>query len=250
MSYGVNTYGYAAYGMTNPGGSIVLDTKSFSPSALIDLYELDATMLGGDKTYFHAGVNGLEQNIVWQGIAYTRYPILVEGFEKTTKGTLPRPTIKVANISGLMSAYAKQYSDLIGAKVTRRRTFAKYLDPINFTNGINPTADPNVSFPDEVWYVDRKSAQTPIFLEYELAASFDIVGVMLPRRQCIQNTCIWKYRGAECGFTGGAVAKYNDQPTTNLSEDVCSKKLSGCKLRFGALAPLPYGGFPGVGLIR
>jgi hypothetical protein len=37
-----------------------------------------------------------------------------------------------------------------------------------------------------------------------------LVGVVLPRRQIIANVCQWKYRGAECGYTGPPVADAND----------------------------------------
>lgn len=230
--------------------TIELDIQSLAPGTLVDLFELDTTSLGGDKTYFHPGTNELTNNVVWQGITYTRFPIMVEGFERTGSGTMPRPKIKVANVTGAISALAYLYQDLVGAKVTRRRTFLKYLDAVNFTGGVNPSADPNVGFPDEIWNVDRKSAENGIFVEFELAAAFDVAGILLPRRQCIQNVCTWKYRSAECSYTGGPVANISDVPVTTLPDDVCGKRLTSCKLRFGATAQLPFGGFPGVGLIR
>jgi lambda family phage minor tail protein L len=73
---------------------------------------------------------------------------------------------------------------------------------------------------------------------------------MLPRRQVVQNVCAWRYRSAECGYTGGAVADINDQPTTDPARDQCGKRLASCKLRFGQYAELPFGGFPAAGLIR
>jgi lambda family phage minor tail protein L len=230
--------------------SISSDIQLLAPSAVVELFELDLTSLGGEKYYFHGGINSQGNNIVWKGITYTRYPIEAEGFEKTSTGTLPRPTLRAANIMGEVSALAYNFQDLVGGKIIRRRTFAKYLDAINFPGGINPYADPNVAFPDEVWSIDRKSAENPVFVEFELAAAFDVIGIMLPRRQCIQNTCTWKYRSAECGYTGGAAATKNDVPTADLTQDVCGKRLSSCKMRFGITGQLPYGGFPGVGLIR
>jgi lambda family phage minor tail protein L len=224
------------------------DIQKLNPGTVVDLYELDVRALGGEQFYFHAGVNELGNNIIWQGISYARYPIEVSGFEKTGQGTLPRPTITAANINGVLTQLAKAYQGLLGAKLIRRRTFIKYLDAVNFSSG-NAYADPNAHFADEVWFIDRKSGENPIFIEFELAAAFDVSGVLLPRRQCIQNTCIWKYRSTECGFSGGAVADINDVPTTDINNDVCGKKLNSCKLRFGTNGVLPYGGFPGVGLI-
>jgi lambda family phage minor tail protein L len=212
-------------GGNNSGWSFIteyFDVRSGSqlsdPGAIIDLFELDySNLTGGEVLYFHAGVNGLGSDVVWQGRVYSRYPIDVEGFERSSSGTLPRPKIKVANILGSISSLAYTYQDLVGTKLTRRRTFLKYLDAVNFIGGYNLTADPNVGFTDEIWTVDRKSAENMIFVEFELAAAFDVAGVLLPRRHCIQNTCTWAYRSAECGFTGGAVATKNDITVPGVS---------------------------------
>ena len=46
------------------------DIQSLSPSALIELFELDMSVTtSGGKLYFHAGTNGLSQPIVWQGVS-------------------------------------------------------------------------------------------------------------------------------------------------------------------------------------
>jgi len=66
----------------------------------------------------------------------------------------------------------------------------------------------------------------------------------------VQNICPWRYRSSECGYTGTAYFNANDQSVTTLEQDVCGKRLSSCKLRFGEFAELPYGGFPASGLIR
>src|SRR6185436_7754424 len=39
-------------------------------------------------------------------------------------------------------------------------------------------------------------------------------GVMLPRRQIIQNICTWRYRGSECGYTGAPLWDGNDSEFT------------------------------------
>ena len=68
-----------------------------------------------------------------------------------------------------------------------------------------------------------------------------------PKRQCIQNICQWVYRSTECGYTGTNYWTANDEAVTSASSDRCGKRLSSCKLRFGATAELPYGSFPGIG---
>lgn len=223
-----------------------VDLAKLNPGARIVLYTLE---YNGVSTRFHSGVNEFGSSIIWQGKAYNKFPIKADGFERNSTGTLPRPRLVVANISGVISVINKSNEDLVGAKVTRHITFVKYLDAINFING-NPTADSEAEFPPEIWYIDRKVNENPVSVEWELTAPWDVVGIKLPRRQFIANSCVWKYRGAECGYAGDPVADELDNPTFDPLKDRCSKKLSACKLRFGENNQLPFGGFPSVGLIR
>lgn len=225
------------------------EIQSLSPSALIEVFEIDATAQGAPAVlYYHNGTNELKASVVWQGKTYIPLPIEATGFEWSGKGQLPRPKIKVCNVDGLFGAEAAAYADLLGAKFTRRRTHAKFLDAVNFTAG-NPNADPTQSHPDEIWFFDRKSGENDVYLEFELSTPFDVAGVMLPGRQFVQNVCPWVYRGSECGYTGGAVAMDDDTLTTNLALDRCGKRIPSCKLRHGTYAVLPYGGFPGAGRV-
>jgi lambda family phage minor tail protein L len=230
--------------------TIASDIQLPAPGSLVELFVLDLTSVGSVVLYFHTGTNGLISNVVWQGTTYTAMPMQFEGWELTGKGQLPRPKARISNANGLIATYCKSYNDLVGAKLTRKRTFAKYLDAINFPGGVNATADPNVHFADDVYFVDRKSVENKTMVEFELAAAFDVQGILLPRRQFIQNVCAWKYRSAECGFAGGAVALSDDTPTATLALDSCGKRIASCKLRFGTYSPLPFGGFPATGLIK
>ena len=230
--------------------TIASDLQKLAPGALIELFILDATALGGDVTRLHAGTNELRASVVWQGATYAPFPIEASGFELSGRGALPQPKVRVANVTGLITALCMELNDLVGAKFTRKRTLVKYLDAVNFTGGVNPTADATQEFPDEIWYVNRKAEENKVFVEFDLAAAFDVQGVKLPRRQVIANVCSWLYRGPECGYAGGAVADINDVATTVLANDQCGKRLASCKLRFGEFAELPYGGFPGAGLVR
>jgi lambda family phage minor tail protein L len=219
------------------------EIQSLSPSALIELFSLDLTQFpGGNVAYFHAGLNEIQQPVVWQGVQYVPLPIEVEGFDITAKGALPRPRVRVANINGLFSAEVKAHDDLIGCRLIRRRTFARFLDAVNFTSGENPEADPSQHFPDDIWFVNQKLSENKYIIEFELASAFDLQGVKLPYRQVIQNSCVWKYRGPECGYTGAARDK--DGEFCSSDKDFCAKRLADCRARFGDL--LPYGGFPGA----
>lgn len=393
--------------------AITADLYRLAADRIVELFELDATAIGGSVSRFCNDANQLGVDVVWQGNTYLRFPIEAKGFEFSGKGQIPRPTLRVANVTGLLGALVRDYDDLIGAKLTRRRTLVKYLDVVNFpaqrnlliyssvfsnaawtqqnsialtdnyaaapdnisapysttatravfptatlarifqtviglasqtvtfsiwlksntgasqsvelwlreqgfgttygsasvtvttawqrfsitatigsgSTGVmamlyhsgtgfptwdvlmwgaqveiaataseyqpvgsvfsrNPTADPTAAMADDVYYIDRKANENKYLIEFELAASFDVGGVQLPRRVVIQNVCPWVYRGAECGYAGGAVAKADDTATAILAQDACGKRLSSCKLRFGTYAELPYGGFPSAGLIR
>jgi lambda family phage minor tail protein L len=230
------------------------DLQAIAPSAVIELFqlELNATQHGVNETYyFHAGVNADDNSdIVWDGQEYIRYPIEAIDFAYTGTGQLPRPKMRVSNIFGTITAILLSLPDgLLGAKVTRIRTLARYIDAVNFPGGVNPlgTPDPTAEFPREIYYVDRKSTETRDVVEFELAAVFDLAGIQAPKRQCIANICQWVYRSAECSYTGSSYFDENDNPVGSLGADVCGKRLSSCKRRFGDFGILPFGSYPGIG---
>jgi lambda family phage minor tail protein L len=221
------------------------EIQSLSPSAIVELFELDySNYTSGTIVRFHAGTNQLNSPVVWKGVEYIPMPIEATEFEMSTSGSLPRPKMRVANVDGIISATIMTFDDLVGAKVTRKRTMVKFLDAVNFQGGVNPTADPSQAFQDDIWYVERKVSETRYMVEWELSSAFDLMGVKLPYRQVIQNSCTWRYRGAECGWTGANFDK-NDA-SCDPSADECAKRLSSCRARFGQTAILPYGGFPGA----
>lgn len=221
------------------------EIQLLAPSSIVELFVLDATMFKGGSIYrFHSGTSEVKSPVTWQGKVYQPLPIEAEGFDMTAGGALPRPKIRVANVEGLFSAAVAEMDDLVGCKIIRKRTMAKFLDAVNFPNG-NPHADPMQEFPDQMWFIDKKNSENKYMIEWELASAFDVQGVMLPFRQVIQNSCSWTYRGPECGYAGPAYDK-DDKRTWLEGTDFCAKRLSSCRVRFGQNAVLPFGGFPGV----
>ncbi len=199
-----------------------IELQSLSPSTVIELFEMDATELGGEVLYFHAGTNELSQNITWNGQVYVRYPIKISGFELSGDGAFPRPKLAVSNALSAITLVLQLYQDLIGAKVTRRRTLKKFLDAVNFTGGVNPDEDMTAEFPVDIYFIDRKSQESRELVEFELASSIDLAGIKLPRRQIIQNVCSWRYRSTECGYTGAPLWDINDDML--LQSDVTSSE--------------------------
>lgn len=215
------------------------DIQKLDPGTKLELYELDSTDLGGQVEYFHDGVTAGRTPVVWQGNSYTPWPTIAEGFEINGKGQQPTPKMRLGNIGGAMTVRCIAFADLVGARLTRRRVFAKYLDGM-------PGADPTAGFPDDIYYVERKTYEGKQFVEWELSSSLDVEDVYLPLRQVLVNACSWDYRSAECSYVGPAVAKLDDAPTNDPTLDRCGKRLSSCKLRFGEFGPLPFAGFPGA----
>ena len=175
------------------------DIQKVNPSAIIELFTLtlDNTLHGATTVYrFHAGTN-LDANgkIVWAGNDYLRFPVQSTGFAYQ-RGQLPRPTLTVSNmgtpsISAILLTVNQTTAgnDLTGAKVVRIRTMARFLDAANFSGSTNPfgTPDPNAEFPQEIYYVDRKSAENREIVSWELAAVFDLAGIRSPKRQCTRS---------------------------------------------------------------
>jgi lambda family phage minor tail protein L len=244
------------------------ELASLEPTSIIELFELktETQLHGVCEIYrFHAGVNAKQISgpVYWRNRPYTPWPVEAEGFEYDGKGALPRPKVRIANLPiegsevGSISAILLEInasfpgSDLAGARVTRIRTLARFLDPQNFPGNVNPwgPGDPSCELPREVYFIDRKSAETRELVEFELCAVFDLAGVRAPKRQCIRNACQWRYRSTECGYGGTSYWDEADQPVGTLEQDQCGKRLSSCKLRFGELGDLPFGSFPGVGQV-
>ena len=239
--------------------SVYEELSVFNPSAIIELFELrlDNNLHGSsDILRWHAGVNDqVTGNIVWNGQTYVRIPVKAEGFEYTNTGTLPRPTLTVANTTSAVTALLLLVNattvgnDLAGAEVRRIRTLKKFLDAANFASG-NSDADPYASFPEERYFVDRKAAENRNVVSFELASKFDVAGQKLPKRQCIANVCQWEYRSSECSYTGTDYFDVNGNTVGSLAQDRCGKRIESCKLRFGENGEMPFGSFPSVGLTQ
>ena len=202
--------------MTQPilgtDNAIVTDLQGQSQtSGLITVFEiiLPDSDIGGpgiDKLYFHDGANGTA-NITWFSLldetnygsttsghygqqTYSAFPVESEGWEVRGSGTgsLARPTVRFANINQFWSAHLNNYDDLVGAKVIRRRTLQKYL-----------STNPPIEFNRDCYYIERKSKEDEIMVEFELTSAFDVQGIKLPRRSIIAARCPWKYKDSDQG---------------------------------------------------
>lgn len=166
--------------------------------------------------------------------------------------------------------------DLIARSISNNSTDNHTLSQYN--NLIINTSDPESYFQDDIYFIDKKTSENKLLVEFELAPAWDVEGIKLPKREIIQNTCLWVYRGTDgCSYSDSRYFDKNDEPTSDSSQDFCGKRLTSCELRFATpessyttsatcqsggyywnsslnscwnleKAILPYGGFPGVGL--
>ena len=235
--------------------SVYEELSSLAPSAIIELFELrlSSDLHGSSEVYrWHNGCNAnVSGNIEFAGLPYVRMPIEATGFSYATTGSLPRPTLTIANHNRVISTLLLLVNettvgnDLCGAKFSRVRTLKKFLDG-------ESGADPNARFPTEIWYIDRKASENRSVVVFELASEFDLPNMAVPKRQLVGNICQWVYKGNDCQHSPGSGPYYkaDDVATSNASEDVCGKRLSSCKVRFGDDAELPFGSFPTAGHSR
>jgi lambda family phage minor tail protein L len=184
-------------------------------SAIVEMYDIDLTALTGDPEdifYFTNQLKPDESKIQWKGRTYDALPLISSGYETNTTGQIAQPVLTVANVFGTFTDVIENLDDLVGGKVTRRRTFAKYLDG-------EPEADPLQEFPIDVYYIERKTDETILSITWQLNSVMDLEGLQLPRRVITQNHCLWRYRSSECGYTGAPIFDANDEriPLNGLS---------------------------------
>jgi lambda family phage minor tail protein L len=230
--------------------SIQEQVQKLSAGELIELYQLDITALGGQTYHFTSSVNGANP-VEFDGVTFTPIDLETSGWEWNGQGAAPRPRLKIANTSQLITVAVIEFKDLVGGKVTRIRTFKRFLDG-------QPDADPSAIFPVDIYSIERKVTQNKVFIEWELSMSLDQSGKKLPGRQILRDACTHRYRvynpetaefdytEATCPYSGTAYFNDVGQQVFDASRDRCGKRLSDCRKRFGSAGVLPTRAFPGV----
>ena len=183
------------------------ELNKINPSSVIELYELELTVglhipTGNPNNLdtvfrFHAGANlNNFGQIIFNGNSYQRVAVKVEGFEDTSKGTIPRPTLTFSNLGGItkdttvmtMSDFLNVVNtvtpgnDLLNAKVTRLLPLASALDNANFV-GDNPFGTPSTDkLQDRIYYIDRKAVENRQIVQFELVSVLDLQNKKIPAR--------------------------------------------------------------------
>ena len=228
--------------------TISATAQKLAPGDRVSLYTLDLNPIGvGQVFHFTDSVPPGSDPLAFRGIEYTPISITSERWETTSNGPFPRPTLSITNVNDLLNGLLLAHNDLLGARVTRLRTFAQHLDGA-------AEADPDMFFPPDIYVVFQKPSSDKYAVVLTLASAADQQGVTIPRRKMLRDTCghmyrIWNgtsfdYTKATCPYAGANHLDPQGNPTT-APNDECGLRLSDCKKRFPG-EPLPTRAFPGL----
>tara|TARA_B100000575_G_C23130872_1_gene655972 strand:- start:950 stop:2128 length:1179 start_codon:yes stop_codon:yes gene_type:complete len=193
-------------------------------SSIVTLYDLEYAP--GTFAYFTSAIDNDLTSVQFRETGgtirtYTPIPIELEGFDVQSDGSIPRPTMTVANIESTFkdALGGLGFEDLIGKRITRRTTQEKYLV------GNSGDSTPPVEFPSVTYVIDRLASKTIMSVVFELAAPFDLAGIKLPRRVVVGGACPWKYQGAsttlaESAKEGGCTWRLDNKLNINGTDKV------------------------------
>tara|TARA_R100001015_G_C4593192_1_gene148552 strand:+ start:436 stop:1050 length:615 start_codon:yes stop_codon:yes gene_type:complete len=185
-----------------------VELNKLNPSSIIELFELELTVglhiptdnpNNLDTVFrFHAGANlNNFGQVIFNGNSYQRVAVKVEGFENTSTGTIPRPTLTFSNLGGItkdttvmtMSDFLNVVNtvtpgnDLLNAKLTRLLPLASALDNANFATGTNPFGTPSTDrLRDRIYFIDRKAVENRQIVQFELVNRLDMQNKKIPAR--------------------------------------------------------------------
>lgn len=240
--------------MTN---KITKKVEGLRPGARVDLFTIDLNPIGFNVLLHFQQADALGGTVWFGGKEFQPRPIKITGFKRDSSEAPPEPLMTIANVDKGGYALLRDYGELLGAKVTRIRTLAQFLDKLP-DGTANPSADSSAQFLPEIWYVEQKQSANRIQVQFRLRSILDLNGKKLPNRTILKDVCQREYRVWDatagvfrysprraCPYTGTNYFKRDGTPTTNPAEDNCGKDPGSCKLRFGEQS-LPGWFFPGI----
>ncbi len=218
--------------------------------ARVVLFHVDLSTFDIADFYITGGPDG-GSAVSFGGQVFSPWPVTAEGFELAT-GKMPTPVLTLANIEGILDPIVEQNGDLVGARVTRIRTYDRYLD-----GGAEPNGD--AYLPLDVYELTALLDHNDDVVSWRLSALIDQEGVKLPGRQCVRDYCdhiVRRWTGAVFDYTQATCPYDGDPKDVNgvacaPEDEKFSKRLNTCcQARFGTTATLPFRGFPGLARLK
>lgn len=147
--------------------------------AYVELYELDATIIGGTIHRFTNSTPLSGNVIAFGGYDYVLIPIEFTGLTQKSDGSQPRPQMSISNVGRILLSSVISLGDLVGAKLRRIRTFEKYLD-----NAEDP--NPN-AYIEDVFYISQKTSHSSSQITFELCTALELTELKVPGRQVLKK---------------------------------------------------------------
>lgn len=180
--------------------------------ALLEIDILDPTTRDVSSTLRYVHNN---ENFTFQGDTYVAMPF--EFSVSRSKGELPTVTLTVKDMTQSIQSYLQEYEGGIDFPVRLK---------------VVSTADSAAAEVEEYFTIQAVRANSDSYsIEFDLGAE-NPLALRFPCRLQFRNRCFWRYKGTECGYTGGLT-----------SCDFSYDGPNGCAAHNNGAR---FGGFPGI----
>jgi lambda family phage minor tail protein L len=161
--------------------TITAEGNKLSPDTYMELFDFDASIIGGTLSHYTNTPTDSLNPILWRGNSYYPLPFEVTGVESRGDGTASaRPHIAISNVNKFLMAAILSLGDLIGMRVTRWRTFYKYTDAGSSPNSL-------MYYPLDTWIITKKVAMSKNGIQFEMSSPLDRPGLKLPRQLILRD---------------------------------------------------------------
>lgn len=186
-------------------------SKNLKSARLIFLYQITYDEAGNGNLYW----TNYGKNIPFEGHTFEPYIIQHDRIDEDLTGKATGMTLKIANVNRFIHAIHDNYN-LIGKQV-RVVTICE-----------EEMSDPNAYIEDLYRVVDIVINKQEMTLR--LSSPFDVMDLRIPRRYFFRGYCRFRFKGAECQYSG-------------IAGD-CDKTLQRCRElentgHFGAFPAIP-----------
>ena len=148
----------------------------------IEFFDIDGLAIGlPDAPHLHFApqvdyddTTGVTSAFVFEGQTYQPLPCQLSKVKSSSVGAPPTPTLTVSNINKTLFADVLAYSGLVGATVTRHRTFSENV----------ATSD---ELPIQTFIISQITNMSKAEIQFKLNVPIDFEGTKLPLRTVLKD---------------------------------------------------------------
>jgi len=163
-------------------------------------------------------------SVTWNSAIWQVFSFDISELSEEGSGEVPQWVISLDNRTRVIEQYLSMYDQYLKVNGVTGNEIKCTLYIVNSKDLGNTTPIKEISF--EL----NQPSTTFETATFSMTADSPF-NMIVPKRRFIKQFCYWKFKGAECGYTGTA--------------EICDKSLTQCKA-YGNSSR--YGGFPGVGV--